>query len=84
MREVYNRSLKLSLVVDMNSFNAENLAELVSIQEYIFQSILRFGKISLSRWSIELKCENANDLHLATEIQKMMAEKGVLNIDILL
>lgn len=83
MREVYRRSLELVLVIEMNIFEKENLEEFVGIQQYIYQSILRFGRVSLSKWFIELKCQNEAELHRALKIKDNMTERGISNIQVL-
>lgn len=85
MREIFIDSLQLNIVIPMKIFEEQFFeGNYVDIQDVVIQSIIRFGKVSLSKWSLELKCRNEKELKNAFLLKKILNEKGVADIKVVL
>ncbi len=59
----YNWTLRILLPMDFMKY--ENQAEAynaVTLDEYILQSLLRFGRFYLARWQVDLICQNEKEI----------------------
>lgn len=80
----YNWSLRILLPMDFMKY--ENQAEAynaVTLDEYVLQSLLRFGRFYLTRWQVDLICQNEKEIVEAEKIQAKLADQGILNVSVL-
>lgn len=80
----YNWTLRILLPMDFMKY--ENQAEAynaVTLDEYVLQSLLRFGRFYLTRWQVDLICQNEKEIVEAEKIQAKLADQGILNVSVL-
>lgn len=80
----YNWTLRILLPMDFMKY--ENQAEAynaVTLDEYVLQSLLRFGRFYLTRWQVDLICQNEKEIAEAEKIQAKLADQGILNVSVL-
>ena len=80
----YNWTLRILLPMDFMKY--ENQAEAynaVTLDEYVLQSLLRFGRFYLTRWQVDLICQNEKEIVEAEKIQAKLEDQGILNVSVL-
>ena len=80
----YNWTLRILLTMDFKNYeNQADACNAVTLDEYVLQSLLRFGRFTLTRWQVDLICHNEAEIEEAEKIQAELANQGILNVSVL-
>lgn len=88
MRFLVERNLGLRVIIPIAYFKqtqnkARRKYNAVSVKSYVMESLVRFGRFYLSRWQVDLLCQNQEELKIACQLKEEFRNQGIGSVSIL-